>query len=283
MSRPSGYLRGCRAYSAALVLTATGTNRTSRRTRESPMPAIRVLIQANHAEPDAVIPALNEHAKRARGEPGCLQFEFFRSGDITENLLQLELWESVAAFDDHWQKHPESAFMLAPANQLQSPYHYGSPERPRRHGDSGVEFYRHAYSRVSDGVWLPTDESQLPRTIRWPSYTGVRIINQSTEDPATAGDRTRYINDTRAEPGCTQFEQFRSVEFPVHTGQPRAVDDATHLRLSLPEPHHPATDRHDHPAAAGGAAHGACLRNERVRVLPTLLLRPGRRCMATRE
>ena len=181
------------------------------------MPAIRVLIQANHAEPDAVIPALNEHAKRAREEPGCLQFEFFRSGDITENLLQLELWESVAAFDDYWQKHPQSAFMLAPANQLQSPYHYGSPERPRRHGDSGVEFYRHAYSRVSDGVWLPTDESQLPRTIRWPSYTGVRIINQSTEDPTTAGDRTRYINDTRAEPGCTQFEQFRSVEFPVHT------------------------------------------------------------------
>ena len=180
------------------------------------MTQIRVVVQSNRKDADDVISDLNEQAQRVRRTDGCLQFEYFRSTDIAEDLLLLGLWESVEAFDAFWQEHPESAFALEEPRLLQAPYHYGSPVLPRRHGQNGVEFYRHTYFQQEGGVWIPTGDGERVETLRWPSYTGVRIINQGTSDPENPGDRSRYTNDTRQEPGCIQFEQFRSVEFPVH-------------------------------------------------------------------
>ena len=181
------------------------------------MPPIRVMIQNNRKEIEALVPSLNKRAAETRQAPGCLQCEFFRSSDIHENLLHLELWESIGALDSYWSAHPDQAFALGAPHLLQSPFHWGSPELPRRHGQNGVEFYRYTLFDRQEDAWVPVDRTQLPETFRWPSWGGVRIINQSTSDPNNEGDRTRYIMDTRAEPGCIQFEVFRSVEFPQHT------------------------------------------------------------------
>lgn len=180
------------------------------------MPRIRVMVQNNRKDIENLIPALIERAKTTREAPGCLQCEFFRSSDIPENMLHLELWDSVQSFDAYWQAHPDATFALGEPHLLQSPYHWGSPDLPRRHGQNGVEFYRHTFFERYEEAWVPTDRSEMPVSFRWPSYAGVRIINQGTSDPENEGDRTKYTNDTREEPGCIQFEQYRSIEFPVH-------------------------------------------------------------------
>ena len=106
------------------------------------MAQMRVVIQSNRKDADDVISGLNEQAQRVRQTDGCLQFEYFRSTDIAEDLLLLGLWESVEAFDAFWQEHPDSAFALEEPRLLQAPYHYGSPVLPRRHGQNGIDSHR---------------------------------------------------------------------------------------------------------------------------------------------
>ncbi len=178
--------------------------------------AIRAVIQCNIQEAEQEFSQLIDQARTAREEPGCFQFECFRSTDFPDNLLRLELWESPQAFDSYRQAHLESLGLLRKPHVLQSPFHYGAPQTPRRHGQNGVEFYRYGQYERIDATWLPVDREQLPQTIRWPSHGAVRIVSQSASDPTLEGDRTRHNEDTRAEPGCLQYEQFRSIEFPVH-------------------------------------------------------------------
>ena len=50
---------------------------------------------------DKAIEAMVERCKKARQEPGCLQFEVFRSALAPERYVLLEHWESKAALEVH--------------------------------------------------------------------------------------------------------------------------------------------------------------------------------------
>lgn len=45
--------------------------------------------------------AFEPRCERSREDPGCLQFEIFRSVSDPDKFALLELWESQAALDNH--------------------------------------------------------------------------------------------------------------------------------------------------------------------------------------
>lgn len=51
---------------------------------------------------DAYAGAWAPHGVEVRQEPGCLQYELFRSTRNPENLALIELWASKEAFETHW-------------------------------------------------------------------------------------------------------------------------------------------------------------------------------------
>jgi quinol monooxygenase YgiN len=181
------------------------------------MPPIRVLIQSNHRDADSIVPMLLRKAEEARRAPGCLQFEFFRSPEFPENLVQLELWGNREAFDGYWREHPDGAFTLAEAHVLEAPNHHGTAQWPRRHGMNGVEFYPHHYFERSDDAWQPVDRDAWSETVRWPAADGVRIIIQATSDPTVDGTMSEFILKTRQEPNCLQFDYYRSLDYPENS------------------------------------------------------------------
>jgi quinol monooxygenase YgiN len=68
------------------------------------MPGVRLLIQfvADSAEiADKAVSESVERCKRAQHEPGCLQFEVFRSALRPEAYVLLEHWESPEALAEH--------------------------------------------------------------------------------------------------------------------------------------------------------------------------------------
>jgi quinol monooxygenase YgiN len=181
------------------------------------MPAIRAAIQTNAAGLDDRLPGLLDASKATREEPGCLQSEWFRGTEFAENMLYLELWETPAAFDAHWRRVLEGGGQERLLS-LQAPHHHGTIESPRRHGENGVEIYHHTpFARV-DNAWARAEESQRSQYVRWPALGAVRIVIQLTSDPNTdPAPQVRNAVETRAEPGCIQFENFRGVEYPENT------------------------------------------------------------------
>jgi quinol monooxygenase YgiN len=70
------------------------------------MSGVRLIIQftADNAEiADKAIAQAAERCKRAQSEPGCLQFEVFRSALQPERYVLLEQWESKEALAVHAQ------------------------------------------------------------------------------------------------------------------------------------------------------------------------------------
>jgi quinol monooxygenase YgiN len=70
------------------------------------MAGVRLMIQftAESAEiADKAIEASVERCKKAQQEPGCLQFEVFRSALRPEHYVLLEHWESKEALAVHAQ------------------------------------------------------------------------------------------------------------------------------------------------------------------------------------
>ena len=68
------------------------------------MTGVRLLIQftADSAEiADKAVGEMTERCKKAQQEPGCLQFEVFRSALRPEAYALLEHWESKEALDEH--------------------------------------------------------------------------------------------------------------------------------------------------------------------------------------
>ncbi len=181
------------------------------------MTAIRFVIQSNYADADARLPALLQYTKGARAEAGCLHAEDFRSTEYADDLLHLELWESSAAFDAHWQRVRESDYMRQ-ALVWQAPNHGGLLTAPRLHGQSGIEVYRHAPYTRHEGAWAPADEALRSGSVQFPAWGPVRIIIHGTSpadsDPSAALENARQ---TRLEPGCLHFENFRGVEYPENT------------------------------------------------------------------
>lgn len=179
--------------------------------------AVRVMVSTCHQDLDDRIPDLIKYSQEVRKEPGCLQFEYFRSHDLPENLARLELWESAAAWDAHWNKissEPGGLEKFADGNiaHVQAPYHWGTPQSPRRDGVNSVEFYRHTLSTGNEGTFIPADPADQVQTLRWPVRSALRLILQSTA-PTEWRPPVEYYHETRSEPGCLQFEHYRGVEF----------------------------------------------------------------------
>jgi quinol monooxygenase YgiN len=68
------------------------------------MSGVRLLIQftADSAEiADKAVGEMAERCKKAQQEPGCLQFEVFRSALRPEAYALLEHWESKEALAEH--------------------------------------------------------------------------------------------------------------------------------------------------------------------------------------
>ncbi len=177
------------------------------------MSPIRVLITSVHQELEPKLPELVDLANRVRQEQGCLEFEFFRDPEFPENLAQVELWETIADFDRRWKLHGQLS-ISDELRSLQSPYHNGLPAFPRRHGQSGVEFYHQTYFQISGGIIAPLDQDLPSKSIRWPTMSGVRILMRANSDPAIDAEFKDYSMETRAQAGCLEFAFYRSLEFP---------------------------------------------------------------------
>lgn len=121
------------------------------------MPAIRLLIQMNRNDvTDDLLQQLAERGRQIEAtEPGCLQFEYFRSLANPDKFAIVELWESYEAYDGHWRTVQANR----PAPQP------GQPAPPRPQNLS--EIYQHAVFDVVDGVWAPRDASRRIDSIRW--------------------------------------------------------------------------------------------------------------------
>lgn len=81
-----------------------GPRRLAVRARIGAMSGVRLLIQftAESAEiADTAIREAAERCRKAQQEPGCLQFEVFRSALRPEAYVLLEHWESKEALAEH--------------------------------------------------------------------------------------------------------------------------------------------------------------------------------------
>ena len=70
------------------------------------MGQIRLLLTFEHASEETAAAQFEKmlaNAERARKEPGCIQYEPFRSLEFPLHTAMLELWASREAFDAHWQ------------------------------------------------------------------------------------------------------------------------------------------------------------------------------------
>jgi quinol monooxygenase YgiN len=68
------------------------------------MAGVRLVLQftaPTAAEADKAIEGMVERCRKAQTEPGCIQFEVFRSALQPEKYALLEHWESEAALEEH--------------------------------------------------------------------------------------------------------------------------------------------------------------------------------------
>lgn len=194
--------------------------------------AIRLIIQSNPADSDARVPGLRTFTAATREEPGCVLAEDFRSTEIAENLLHMELWESAEAWDAHWARQAKSdgGRKLLDLLGLDPAVHDGGLESPRTVGQNGVEIYDFAPAVFMNGAWQPEDGNARPQTVEWPAWGGVRIIYQSTSHPdSDLPENITHAMRRRGMAGCDQFERFRGIEFPennvlMETWTPAAFD-----------------------------------------------------------
>jgi len=105
---------------------------------------VRLVINltAKEGMTDAFAEAWAPHGEEVRSEPGCLQYELFRSSRNPENLALLELWENKEAFDTHWALERTKP-------SLTKEFAAGPGER--RVGMGGVEIYYDVKTYTYDG------------------------------------------------------------------------------------------------------------------------------------
>jgi quinol monooxygenase YgiN len=68
------------------------------------MAGVRLIIQftaENAAEADKLVQEMAERCRKVQSEPGCLQFEVFRSALRPETYALLEHWASEEALEEH--------------------------------------------------------------------------------------------------------------------------------------------------------------------------------------
>ena len=220
------------------------------------MQPIRALYCSNAEELGSKLDELKAQARDVRAEPGCLEFDFFRDIEFSDNFVQMELWESQAAFDAHWKRWLQRG-VFCDVSLLSAPFHLGAPRSPRRHGLNAAEFYHYQRFQPGDGFVIPLDASDLIESIRWPSHAGHRIILQNATDPAQDSDFLPYCADTRTHKGCLEFSYYRSIEFPENNllfelwdAPPAIYDEHYYVRTlqklyptGVPQPPWPRVER----------------------------------------
>jgi quinol monooxygenase YgiN len=120
-------------------------------TDESGPSPVRLVINmtAKQGMTDQYAAAWAPHGVEVRPEPGCLQYDLFRSTRIPENVALLELWESKDAFDTHWAIERDKP-------SLTQDFAAGPGER--RVGMGGLEIYYDVKTYTFDGNnWLPQE------------------------------------------------------------------------------------------------------------------------------
>ncbi len=68
------------------------------------MAGVRLVLQftaPNAAEAAQAVEAMSERCRKAQQEPGCIQFEVFRSALEPEKYALLEHWASEEALEEH--------------------------------------------------------------------------------------------------------------------------------------------------------------------------------------
>jgi len=201
-----------------------------------PLRSVRVLYCSNERELANRLDALRARASAIRTEPGCLEFDTFRDVEFPENFAQLELWENAAAFDAHWQRSKETGILGALEHTL-APHHHGTADYPRRSGRNGAEFYPYQAYAIVGRTFAAKDPAERIESLRWPSRGGVRIVIQSSTDPADDAAFIAYSAETRAQKGCLEFAFYRSLEFPENNlhlelwaGPPETYDEHYYQR-----------------------------------------------------
>ena len=70
---------------------------------------LTITLVAKREYADEVANQLGSRCIEVRAEPGCLQFEIFRSVTNPNNFTLLELWSSQSALDDHAEANKQRA------------------------------------------------------------------------------------------------------------------------------------------------------------------------------
>jgi quinol monooxygenase YgiN len=118
------------------------------------MSGVRIVVQTERSgNLDEQIPALVARMKYVQAtEPGCLQFEFFRSLDDPNRLVLIEHWASMEIYDEFlYRPQPRTATSGVPL----------PPPSNRQ-----VEFYKMQVYDLIGGEWYPRD-AEYSRTVHW--------------------------------------------------------------------------------------------------------------------
>ncbi len=177
------------------------------------MRPIRVLVGVSRKDCDDIISRLRDEAGALRQLPGCLEFDFYRSVEFPENIVQAELWDTPEALDRRLRNW-EASTLLSDVREVVSPLHGGPEDFPRRHGQNGVEFYRYQRFVRLGRVFMAEESADRIDGVRWPIHGGVRVVIQSCTDPKADDAFRSYSAETRSQPGCVEFDYFRSISFP---------------------------------------------------------------------
>ena len=109
---------------------------------------VRLVINmtAKEGMTDQYAAAWAPHGVEVRQEPGCLQYDLFRSARIAENVALLELWESKDAFDTHWALERDKPSLTRD---------FSAAPGERRVGMGGLEIYYDVKTYTFDGTnWV---------------------------------------------------------------------------------------------------------------------------------
>ena len=123
------------------------------------MSGVRLVINS-HVLPgqgQAYIDAWAPRWEEVNSEPGCFQYEVFRSTHDPDAFAMLEHWESTEAFLKHWDVEMTKTAPDHPKT-LSSVY----MDRNSSALNKGLEiYYEHQYYRYDrdKGAWLPTPGS----------------------------------------------------------------------------------------------------------------------------
>jgi quinol monooxygenase YgiN len=126
------------------------------------MSGVRLIIQFDDvADPEGMVAGMSERCSKVEAnEPGCIQYEVFRSAMNPNRVVLLEHWASPELFDKHW------AMVSAPRPAAAAALAAGSPP-PAPRPTSNAEIYHQTYFDNVDGAWVPRNEADRIKGIRW--------------------------------------------------------------------------------------------------------------------